>query len=80
MPFRFINVPVICQQLINNTFIKYLDVFIIIYLDDILIYLKIFEEHVKHIKIIFGKLAPRKLMIKKNATSINIKSTSWALW
>ena len=35
------------------------------YLDDILIYLKIFEEYIKHIKIIFRKLAPRKLIIKE---------------
>ena len=41
-----------------------MDVFIIIYLDDILIYLKIFEEYVKYIKIILKKLAPRKLMVK----------------
>ena len=65
MLFRFINAPVIYQQFINDTFIKYLDIFIVVYLDNILIYLKIFEEHVKYIKIILGKLAPRKLMVKK---------------
>ena len=35
------------------------------YLNDIFIYSKTFEEHVKYIKIVFRKLAPRKLMVKK---------------
>ena len=65
MPFRFTNALTICQQFINNTLTEYLDVFIIIYLDDIFIYLKIFEEYIKYIKIIFGKLAPRKLIVKR---------------
>ena len=64
MFFRFINAPIIYQQLVNNTLAKYLDVFIIIYLDNILIYLKIFEKYVKYIKIILGKLVPRKLIVK----------------
>ena len=63
--FGFINALVTCQQFINDTFAKYLDIFIIIYLDNIFIYLKIFEEYVKYIKIILGKLVPRKLIIKR---------------
>ena len=35
------------------------------YFNDILIYLKIFEEYVKYIRIILGKLAPRKFIIKR---------------
>ena len=65
MPFGFINAPATCQQLVNDTLIKYLDVFAVAYLDDILIYLKIFEEYVKHVKIVFGKFLLRKFMIKE---------------
>ena len=36
-----------------------------VYFDNIFIYLKIFEEYIKYIKIILGKLASRKLIIKK---------------
>ena len=36
-----------------------------VYLDDILIYLKIFEEYIKYIKIIFGKFILRKFIIKR---------------
>ena len=65
MPFGFINAPAIYQQFINDTLAEYLDVFIIIYFNDILIYLKIFEEYIKYIKIIFRKLASRKIIIKE---------------
>ena len=65
MPFGFTNILVICQQFVNNIFIKYLDIFIIVYLNNILIYLKIFKEYIKYVKIVFGKLALRKFIVKK---------------
>jgi Reverse transcriptase (RNA-dependent DNA polymerase) len=40
MPFRLTNTPAIYQALINNILRKYLDDFIVIYLDDIFIYNK----------------------------------------
>ena len=49
----------------NDIFTEYLNIFIIIYFDNILIYLKIFEEYVKYIKIIFRKLLLRKFMVKR---------------
>jgi hypothetical protein len=50
MSFRLINVLVIFQSLINNTLKGYLDIFYITYLDDILIYFKILEQHIKYVK------------------------------
>ena len=64
MLFGLTNAPATCQQLVNDTLTEYLDVFTVAYLDDILIYSKTFEEHVRHIKIILEKLAPRKLIVK----------------
>jgi hypothetical protein len=49
MPFGLINASALYQNLINNIFRKYLDDFVVVYLDDILIYLKIKEEHIKHV-------------------------------
>jgi hypothetical protein len=40
MPFSLTNVPATYQELINNMLRVYLDIFVIAYLDDILIYLK----------------------------------------
>jgi hypothetical protein len=38
MPFGLTNAPATCQELINNVLRAYLDIFVIAYLDNILIY------------------------------------------
>jgi hypothetical protein len=50
IPFSLTNTPASFQSLINNILRKYLGVFTIAYLDDILIYSKNKEEHIKHIR------------------------------
>ena len=51
MPFNLINVSVICQELINDIFWDILNEYIIVYLDDILIYLSgILKDHVIKVK------------------------------
>ena len=49
MPFGLTNAPATFQAFINNVLRKYLDVFIIVYLDDILIYSQTEEDHERHI-------------------------------
>jgi len=50
MLFRLTNALVLLQQSINNKLYKYLDVFYIVYLDNILIYSKTIEEYIEYIK------------------------------
>ena len=49
MPFGLINAPAIFQAFINNVLQEYLNQFMVIYLDDILIYSKTKEQHVQHV-------------------------------
>jgi Reverse transcriptase (RNA-dependent DNA polymerase) len=49
MPFGLTNAPALYQSFINNIFRKYLDDFVVAYLNDIFIYLKIKKEHIKHV-------------------------------
>ena len=49
MPFRLTNILATFQAIINYILQEYLDIFIIIYLDNILIYLKILKNYKKHI-------------------------------
>ena len=49
MLFRLTNILVIFQILINNILCEYLDIFVIAYLDDILIYLENPRDYVKYI-------------------------------
>jgi hypothetical protein len=47
MPFNLINVPINFQALINDIFREYLDIFVVIYLNDILIYLINEKNYIK---------------------------------
>jgi hypothetical protein len=48
----------------NNTLHKYLDIFVIVYLDNILVYSTSKEEHVKHIKLVLEKIKKYNLLLK----------------
>ena len=50
MPFGLTNAPATCQALINNVLRTHLDITVIAYLDDILIYSGNKEDHVKHVQ------------------------------
>jgi Reverse transcriptase (RNA-dependent DNA polymerase) len=56
MPFGLTNVLILYQSLINNILRKYLDDFMIAYLNDILIYLKTKEKHIKHVTAVLKAL------------------------
>jgi len=63
MLFGLTNAPAIFQSLVNNTLQNYLDIFCIIYLNDILIYLETLEEYKEYVKKILRALQNRKLSI-----------------
>lgn len=50
MPFGLTNAPATFQAYINNVLRKYLDVFVVVYLDGILVYSKTYEDHVQHVR------------------------------
>ncbi len=64
MPFGLKNILTLFQRMINHILQKYLDDFVIVYLNNIIIYSKTFEEHVKHITKVLEKLKEANLMIK----------------
>jgi hypothetical protein len=63
MLFGLINASALYQSLINNIFRKYLDDFVVAYLDDILIYLKIKEEYIKHVTAVLEILEKANIRI-----------------
>jgi len=65
MSFELKNVFVIFQWLINDILWKYLNNFVIIYLNDILIYSEDLEMHCEHVWKILKKLKERALYIKQ---------------
>ena len=57
MPFGITNAPVVFMCLMNNVMHKYLDKFVVVFIDNILIYSKIEEEHKEHLKNCFARVA-----------------------
>src|SRR6266542_3399266 len=64
MLFGLKNAPLTFQRLINKVLREYIDEFVIVYIDDLLIYSKTFEEHLEHIRKVFEKLREANLMVK----------------
>jgi hypothetical protein len=63
MPFGLTNALTLYQSFINNIFRKYLDDFVVAYLNDILIYSKTREEHIKHVIAILEALKKADIRI-----------------
>ncbi|GKE60918.1 putative reverse transcriptase domain-containing protein [Tanacetum coccineum] len=64
MLFGLTNAPVIFVDLINHVFHAYLDTFVIVFIDDILVYSKTREEHEDHLRIVLQILCRKKLYVK----------------
>ena len=64
MPFSLTNAPVVFQQFMNNIFSNLLNVYIVIYLDDILIYLNNMSKHYQHVKEVLKHLYKAGLYAK----------------
>ena len=64
VPFGLTNAPATFMCLINSVFNKYLDKFVLVFLDDILIYSNNEEEHEEHLRLTLPFLREHKLYEK----------------
>ncbi|WVZ76144.1 hypothetical protein U9M48_024142 [Paspalum notatum var. saurae] len=64
MSFGLTNAPAFFMYMMNSVFMEYLDKFVVIFIDDILIYSKTEEEHEEHLRLVLQKLREHKLYAK----------------
>jgi hypothetical protein len=60
MSFGLTNAPAYFMYLMNKVFMEYLDKFIVVFIDDILVYLRSEEEHEEHLRLVLQKLRDHK--------------------
>src|SRR3954462_496555 len=64
MSFGLTNAPATFSRLMNSVFMEYLDRFVVIYLDEILIYSKNEEKHAEHLRLVLMKIREHRLYAK----------------
>jgi hypothetical protein len=64
MSFGLTNAPAYFMYLMNKVFMEYLDKFVVVFIDDILIFSKMEEEHEKHLRLVLEKLRSNQLYSK----------------
>lgn len=77
MPFGLTNAPATCQQFMNDVLREFLDIFVVVYLDDILIYSENPGEHDDHVRKVLSKLQEYNLFCKPEKCEFNVDTTTF---
>jgi hypothetical protein len=78
MPFKLCNVSSTFTTLMNSIFHENLDEFMIICINDILVYSKTMKEHVEHLEYVLNKLRKNQLLTNKG--KIEFAQKKWTFW
>jgi hypothetical protein len=77
MSFGLTNAPAYFMYLINKVFIEYLDKFIVVFIDDILVYSRSEEEHKEHLHLALQKLRENRLYTKLSKCEFWMKQVAF---
>ena len=77
MPFGLTNAPATCQQVMNDILRPYLDRFVAVYLDDLMIWSSSEQEHLDHIRTILEALKKANLHLKLSKCSFAARETKF---
>ena len=77
MSFGLTNAPAYFMYLMNKVFMEYLDKFVVVFIDDILVYSKSEEEHEEHLRIVLQTLREQQLYAKLSKCEFWLKEVSF---
>jgi len=77
MPFGVTNAPGVFMEYMNRIFHPYLDQFVVVFIDDILVYLKSEEEHAEHLRIMLQVLKEKRLCAKLSKCEFWLREVSF---
>jgi hypothetical protein len=77
MSFGLTNAPAYFMYMMNKVFMQYLDKFVVVFIDDILVFSKNKEEHAEHLRLVLQKLREHKLYAKRSKYEFWLKEVSF---
>uniref|UniRef100_A0A673CBI9 Gypsy retrotransposon integrase-like protein 1 n=1 Tax=Sphaeramia orbicularis TaxID=375764 RepID=A0A673CBI9_9TELE len=77
MPFGLTNAPAVFQALVNDVLRDMLNVFVFVYLDDILIFSSDEETHIQHVRQVLQRLLANQLFVKSEKCEFHQSSVSF---
>ena len=77
MSFGLTNAPASFMSLMNGIFKLYLDLFVIVFIDDIVVYSKSKKEHEEHLRMVLEMLREKKLYAKFSKFEFWLDSVSF---
>jgi transposase InsO family protein len=77
MPFGLTNAPASFQRMINTVLREYLDIFVVVYLDDILIFSETLEEHKNHVHKVLQTLQDAKLLVEPTKSHFHVQKVEF---
>ena len=64
MPFGLTNAPAVFQALVNDVLRDFLNTFVVVYIDDILVFSRTPKEHTRHVRQVLHRLLENRLFVK----------------
>ena len=77
LPFGLTNAPATFMSFMHEVLQPYLDKFVVVFLDDILIYSKDEEEHMQHLELVLQKLRDHHLFAKMSKCAFNLQEVEF---